>query len=290
MKEIFKILSNREISIIIWAIIIFGTLIISSKGGFRNLFAVIKSLFIKHFIPFYVIFGLYFFLIIYFLNQISIWEYQLYKDFIYWLFTIGIVLFFNSNNLKSYKDFSKVILTATSATIILEFIIGFYNFPLVWELILLPVVTIIAIFSYFVEMEKNDQNNTRISKFLKNFLSVIGIGIFIFTTYQLIVSYNDFFTLSNLKSFMLPPIFTLLFLPLIYLTVIYMKYERTFRNLNRYKFLSNDRKNKIKYSIIIYANVDLNYLDKANKIILFNKENLLNESDIKSYIRENIKL
>ena len=138
MLQFIDLLSNREISIILWTVVFFGVLIISSKGSFPKLVTVVNMLFLKHFIPFYIVFGLYFYLVINSLNRISVWEFSLYKDFVYWFLTTGIVLFFTSNNLQTYKDFTKVILTAISATIILEFIIGFYNFSLGWELVLIP--------------------------------------------------------------------------------------------------------------------------------------------------------
>lgn len=290
MTEFYKLLSNREISILIWSFVIFTVLIISSKGSFGKLLDVIKALFSKKFIPFYIIFLVYFFLIIFLLNKLSIWELELYKDFIYWFLTTGIVLFFNSNNLNTIKDFVKVILTATSLTIILEFIVGFYNLSLIWELILIPIVTLISLLSLVAEMKKDDPNTKVVANILKGILTIIGFGILFYGIYQLITQYTDFLTLSNLKSFLLPPIFTLLFLPLIYFTVLYIKYERAFMNLKRYKFISEDRKKKIRISILKYANINFVYIENANKIIVFKKSELQNEADIQSYLRKNVKL
>lgn len=290
MVEFFKLLSNREISILIWSVLIFTLLIVSSKGSFGKLLGVIKALFSKKFIPFYATFLIYFFIIIYLLNKFSIWEFSLYKDFVYWFLTTGIVLFFNANNLTTYKDFAKVILTATSLTIILEFIVGFYNFSIVWELILIPIVTFISLLSLFTEMKKDDPNTKIVANFLKSVLTIIGFGILIYGIYELITNYADFFTLINLKSFLLPPIFTILFLPLIYFTVLYIKYERVFGNLRRYKFLTADRKKKIIISILKNANINFNHIENANKIIIFRKRELQNETDIKSYLRKNVKL
>lgn len=290
MLEFFKLLSNREISILIWSVVFFTILIVTLKGNSADFWSVIKALFSKKFIPFYITFGLYFFIIISLFNKFSIWEFSLYKDFIYWFLTTGIVLFFSSNNLGTYKDFVQVILTAISATIILEFIIGFYNFSLIWELILIPFVTFISLLSIFAEMKKEDPNTKIVANILKNTLSIIGIGIFIYCVYKLITNYNEFFTLSNLKSFLLPPIFTFLFLPLIYFTVIYIKYESAFVNLRRYKFLTDKRKKEIKFSMVRYAHINFNYIENANKIIIFNKRELQNENDIKSYLRKNVKM
>lgn len=290
MTEFYKLLSNREISILIWSVLIFTLLIVSSKGSFGKLLGVIKALFSKKFIPFYATFLIYFFIIIYLFNKFSIWEFSLYKDFVYWFLTTGIVLFFNANNLTTYKDFTKVILTATSLTIILEFIVGIYNFSIVWELILIPIVTFISLLSLFAEMKKDYPNTKIVANFLKSVLAIIGFGILIYGIYELIINYADFFTLSNLKSFLLPPIFTIIFLPLIYFIVFYIKYERVFGNLRRYKFLTADRKKKIIISILKNTNINFNHIENANKIIIFRKRELQNETDIKSYLRRNVKL
>lgn len=109
--ENYKLLTNREISILIWTLLIFLFLILKSKGSFDKLLTVIKAIFSKKIIPFYFAFIVYFCIIISFLNKFSVWEPSLYKDFVYWFFTTGIVLFFNSTAIKSYGDFSKIILS-----------------------------------------------------------------------------------------------------------------------------------------------------------------------------------
>ncbi len=289
MTELYKLLSNREISILIWSFVIFTILIISAKGGFGQLMNIVKALFSKKFLPFYASFIAYFALIIYFLNSIEIWEFTLYKDFTYWFLTTALVLFFNSNDLKTSKDFTKIALTAISLTIILEFIIGYFNFSLVAELILVPIVTFISILSIVAQTKKSDRNTATVVNFLQAILSIVGFGVLIYCLYQLIKDYSNFFTFSNLKSFLLPPIFTFLFLPFIYFTVLYIKYEIVFGNLRRYKFLTETKKKKIRHLILRYANVQFKNIDKANQIIVFNKKELKEEKNIKSYLRKAIK-
>ncbi|MAB47782.1 MAG: hypothetical protein CMC05_04040 [Flavobacteriaceae bacterium] len=288
MIEFFKLLSNREISIIVWLLLIFIILTANSKGSFGKFLLVLKALFAKKIIPFYIGIGIYLAFIVTILNKLGVWEFSLYKDFVYWILSTGMVLFFSVSDLNTYKDFTKIVLTATSLTIILEFIIGFYNFSLIWEIILIPTLTFISILAYFAEMKKEDRNSKLVANFLKNVLAVLGFGFLIYGIYQLVSNYNEFFTLSNLKSFLLPPIFTILFLPFIYYVVLYVKYERVFGNLRRYKFLSDKRKRKIRLAILRYANIGLYRIERANKIVLFNKKELQDETDIKSFLRKHI--
>lgn|SRR5690606_39241670 len=288
MIEFFNLLSNREISILVWLLLTFILLTASSKGSFGKFLLVLKALFSKKIIPFYIGIGIYFALIVTLFNKFGVWEFSLYKDFIYWFLTTGMILFFSVSDLNSYSDFIKIILTATSLTIILEFIIGFYNFSLIWELILIPTLTFISLLTFVAELKKEDSNSKLVVTFLKNVLAILGFGFLIYGIYQLTGNYNEFFTLSNLKSFLLPPIFTLLFLPFIYYVVLYVKYERVFGNLRRYKFLTDKRKRKIRFAILRYANINLYGIERANKVVLFKKRELQDEIDIKSFLSKNI--
>jgi len=289
MIEFLKLLSNREISIIVWLLLTFIFLTASSKVNFGKFLLVLKALFSKKIISFYIGIGIYLALIVTLFNRFGVWEFSLYKDFIYWFFTTGMVLFFNVSDLKTNNDFTKIILTSTSSTIILEFIVGFYNFSLVWELILVPTLTFISILAFVAEIKKEDSSYKLVATFLNNFLAIISFGFLIYGMYQLINNHNEFFTLNNFKSFLLPPIFTLLFLPFIYYVVIYVKYEHVFGNLRRYKFISHKRKRKIRLAILRYANINLYRIERANKIVVFNKKELQYEIDIKLFLSKHIR-
>lgn len=103
----------------------------------------------------------------------------------------------------------------------------------------------------------------------------------------ILLFYNKLLTINNLKSFLLPLSLTLLFLPIIYMIVIYMKYEDFFY-LNRYTFLDVKRKAYIKYAILRYRNIRINKLDNAKEIILCNKYEFKENANIKKYIKTNI--
>src|SRR5690606_28683463 len=172
----------------------------SSKVKLGKFKLVIIDLFSKKIISFYIGIGIYLALIVTLFNRFGVWEFSLYKDFIYWFFTTGMVLFFNVSDLKTNNDFTKIILTSTSSTIILEFIVGFYNFSLVWELILVPTLTFISILAFVAEIKKEDSSYKLVATFLNNFLAIISFGFLIYGMYQLINNHNEFFTLNNFKS------------------------------------------------------------------------------------------
>ncbi len=223
------------------------------------------------------------------MNRIGIWEISLYKDFIFWFLTTALVTVFNSNNLKNFKDFKIIILKLFSITLIFEFLVGFYNFSLIGELILVPTVTFISILYLVADHKKAKEDYLTVSKFLNSILSIIGIAILIFVVYKIITNGKDLISISNLKSFLFAPLFTLLFIPIVYLIVVFMKYEDIFGNLNRSQFINSKRKLKIKFMFLIFGNLNLKFLDNAKEITIWNKNELNEEEKLMKYIRKRIK-
>jgi hypothetical protein len=207
----------------------------------------------------------------------------------FWLLTTAFVTLFNVNNLKVFNDFKSIILKLFSLTLIFEFLIGFYNFSLVGELILIPTVTFISILYFFADYQKEKEGYLTVSNFLNSLLSIFGIAIMIYTVYKVISAGKDLLSITNLKSFLFAPLFTLLFIPIVYLIVVFMKYEDIFVNLNLSQFINKKRKTKIKLLFIFFGNINLRSLDNAKEITIWNKTELNEEEKLMSYIRKRIK-
>lgn len=289
MNEFLNSFSNREISLIIWSVIGIVILLILAKNSISDIIDLLKNLFSKFLIPFYILFALYFYLIINSIKSLNLWETALYKDFIFWFITSGLVIFFNSNKLDDYGDFKRIILKLFSINIIAEFIIGFNNFSLITELILIPVLLFFSLLYVFAEHHKEKYGYHSVVRLLNTGLGLFGITIFFYSIFKVFKSYEQFFTISNLKSFLFSPFFTLIFLPIIYFAVVYMQYEKIIINLNRYRFISEKRKRRIKKSILIYGNIGLKKLKIAHNVILRNKKELQNEDDIRKYLKFKIR-
>lgn len=225
--------------------------------------------------------------IIYFLYSIRLWETSLFKDFLFWLLTSAFVMLFNFNKLKSNNDFKNILLKLLTVNIILEFIASSYNFSLIKELLLLPFVTFVSILVVVAQQKRNE--NEKVMKFLNLILSYIGFAIFCYVIYRLIKSPSELFTVKNLKSFLLSPLLTILFIPFVFLVTVYSKYEQIFININRYDFLNDKRKSQIRFAFLKFGNLNLEYLNNAHNITIWRKAELLNEEKINLYIRNEIK-
>lgn len=286
MKEFLESFSNREISIVFWTLIVIVIVAVFFSTISASLYFV-KIFFAKQFAYIYSLMVIYLGAIIYFLSSLGIWETPLYKDFIFWLLTSGFVMLLSFNKLKSTGDFRNIVLKLLTINVILEFVAGNYNFSLLTELVLIPFATFVSLLIIVAQQKKNE--NKKVIIVLNQILSYIGFVIFIYVIYRLVTSPSELFTIRNLKSFLLAPLFTILFIPFVFLTVAYSKYEQIFMNINRYKFLSKKRKSQIKFAILQFGNLNLIYLNNAHNITIWRKAELQNEEKIKLYIRHEIK-
>ena len=277
MKEIIYNLSNREISLLIWGCFILSFVIVKIKP-----FSFIKALFTPKLNILYLIITLYLGIIIFGFNKLGLWETLLYKDFIIWFLGTGVVLFFNSTQLKSVIDFKNIFIKLFSAVVVIEFIINFYNFSLIKEIIFVPFITFIVVTHKYSEIYKDKKDYVDVEKVLRSILSVIGYCMLIFITYKTITTYKTLFTIFNLKSLLLPIVFTILFLPKVYLLAILMKYETILNQINRYQFIEPKRKTEIKKAIIIYGNINIDALDKIKR---WEKGELRDNTNIKLYFK-----
>lgn len=288
MNEFLQSFSNREISIFTWSIIFIIILIFSQRKDLKKIGNLLKMLLNKYFVVIYFVIAIYFYFIISYLNGNGIWEISLYKDFIFWFLTTALVMVFNVTSLKNFKDFKLVILKLFSITLFSEFLIGFFNFSLLGELILIPTVTFISLLYFYTDYNKEKEGYLTVSKFFNSLLSIVGISILIYAVYKITTNGKDLLSISNLKSFLFSPLFTLLFIPIVYLIVVFMKYEDIFGNLNRLQFINRKRKLKIKILFLFFGNINLKSLDSAKEITIWNKNELNNEEKIMNYIRKRI--
>ena len=63
-----------------------------------------------------------------------------------------------------------------------------------------------------------------------------------------------------------------------------------FLNLRRYKFLEYKRKLKIKIAILIYSNLNFEYIRNAHDILIWRKSDLKDNKNIFKYLKKEIKL
>lgn len=192
--DFFQLFNNREIAVGIWcaALLIY----LSTKSNPKKL---IVSFFSGKVLPFYLIIILYLTTIIIILNVFGFWENVYYKEFIIWFFTVGLVLFFSANKLQESNDFKKIVIRLFSISILWEFIVSQYTFPLTIELVIVPFFGILIALWVKVSHNKEKIEFLKVSKILGNILFLSGFIFSLFVFYNLTQSYKDLLTVSNIK-------------------------------------------------------------------------------------------
>ncbi len=230
MSDFIKIFSNRELSLIIW-LSFFIVLVLFSKKIRSGLFSVVGSLFNKSFLFLYLWIISYMILIIIPLYLFDLWRISDLKNTIIWLFTVGFVLIFSAITSKDSSGYIKRIFISTLKwSIILDFIINFYNFNLLIELLIFSILITLVLLQTVAEKETK---YILVSKFINTIFAIIGFTILVFFVYRLSINYKLFVNVNTLISFTLPIILSILFIPLIYFIAIYSTYSGFFK-MKRY--------------------------------------------------------
>lgn len=154
-----------------------------------------------------------------------------------------------------------------------------YTFSLTTELILFPIIIILAMTQAFSQTNKM---NEQVTKLLTNILNIIGTTYFLHVIYKTLFDCKNVFTLHNLNSLVLPIFLTTLILPFYYLLAVIIQYEELFICAD---FITNDKKKSkvLKREIVMNAKLNLNKIKTIKNNI--NKFDIYHSTDIKHYTK-----
>lgn len=260
---LFSSISNREIASLFWITVFF--IFILSKGEMRSIIGnFLKTLFQKPIIVILLLFLLYTTLLIWIYKKLDFWSSNLEKDTILWVTGTALILVYNSVKAQNFNHFKEIIKDAFKWLIVLEFLIGFYTFSLTTELILIPFLTYIYFTISYIEVfsYKLPEKAKIVSPFLNKILSYFGIFIFGFVIFKTVTQTSELLTFDNFKSFLLPLLFTISFIPFIYLIALYSAYEQLWLKLDHN--IPKKQSKKIKRHILLIANFNINKLSRIS--------------------------
>jgi len=252
MDKILDSFSTREIALLIW-IVIALILMQFNKQIRKSILGFLKALFIKEFILVLFLFFIHTFFYVFLLHKVAFWDKSLLKDTIFWVFGFGFVTMFNVNKLNKNSDFKQLFIEAVKWTIILEFFLNLFTFSLIKELIILPILVWFSMMQVYASYEDKYK---QVENLMKILLGGISVFIFLFSLYKTITKSNEFFTIENLKTFLLPVILSITFLPFLYLFNLVVKYELLWVVLNC-NIREKRNRQSTKRKIILIANLNI---------------------------------
>lgn len=273
--------NNREIALAIWILVVLVS-VLSISNIRKSLSDVIKCFFKIKIQISLIIMMAYTTGVVIALYLLSLWKISLIKDTIIWFCFLGVVMCFNMvTSSKEENLFRKIILNNIKIVIIIEFLVNTYTFSLVGELIFLPFITFIAMLDTIAQTEKKYSSA---SKLITGLQSIIGVTILIYAISKAISDYKNLGSLDTLRSFLLAPLLSISFLPLIYLMLVFSAYENLFKRLNLGHEKSSKLKNYAKKEIIKHCKFSLKKIKKASNMNVYNLMQIRNEKDVEDMV------
>ena len=220
-----EIFNNREIAIGFW-LIFFSIYVFTSKRmtSLKESILKIFSMFFKKKIS-SVLFLMLFYIgaILIFLYKINLWNISQIKDTIYWVVSVGFMSFLKLETIKKDRKFLiNSVIDYLKLLAILQFIVGMYTFSVWLEIALVPILVVIGGVAAVASSKEEYEPVKKITDFL---LTSYGTAVIIYTSYNVVIDFNNIFQTKTFYDFAIPPILTFMYLPFIFVVMVYSVYE-----------------------------------------------------------------
>lgn len=281
MIEFIDLFNNREKAIFIWLIIFFVWFFSSRNrrtGMKQPIVSLLKILFWGKIGIALLTMTIYVALIILFLWKINLWDISLLKDTLFWFVGSAFVMFINMNKVSTEKHyFQKLVLDNIKFVAILQFIINFFVFNIVIELVIVPILFVVTA---MLAISKTKPEFSPVKKLLNIVLSIIGIVFILYAISQLVINFKDFATTENLKDFLLTPLLTMAYIPFIYILAVYSAYDSLFTRIGIFVKNNNEFVHYIKWQAFRNCFLNLNKINTFGQQIMTIKD----KSDVKRVV------
>ena len=280
MLNFINNLDNRETAIAVWLCIAIIWMIFKKEVR-TSLLYVLKAFFLKQIIISILLMVLYIFIMVLFLSWVGIWNESQFKTTLIWSITVGLILLFRVNKISEDKTFfANAIRENFKLTILIDFIINLHVLSFWIEFILLPIIVLIG---GILAIAETDEKYLIVKKLMNNISAFIGLSLLAYASWQVYIHFNQVTTFETLRSFILPILFSILYLPFIYLAIVYIAYENVFVRL---QFVIKDRSlhKYVKYQLLYQFAFNIQLLPIWLKAAW--SRNLNTQADINDLIKE----
>lgn len=220
-----ELFSNREIALIFWCVIIslyilFSSKVVEVRKSFRG---VISAFFVRQIQLIIILMIIYISAAVYLLSEFDIWDISQFKNTVIWMVSVASMSFFQIEAIKKDRKFFKhSVLDNLKLIAVIQFIISVYAFPVLAEIILLPILTIIVLMAEVAGKERGQQ---QVKNILNNIIVGFGLIVMMYAVYMLFADVGKIAKEQTIYDFIIPVLLTFLFLPFIFFLMVYVSYE-----------------------------------------------------------------
>ena len=196
----------------------------------RSLTGLIRALLNCQILVFAVSTAAYASLAVFLLFLVDFWHAGFLKDTILWFVFSGIVLAFRSATSTDDKKFLLgVVKDGLRVTIVVEYLVNAYVFPLVAELAIQPFVAFVILLD---TVAQRDERNAIVTKYLTTpVITFFGLAIIVSVLWRAIGDLNDLATAITFQKIFLAPLLSTALVPWMLMVQVYACYDSMFHVL-----------------------------------------------------------
>lgn len=218
-------LNSREDAVLIWAVLILGFCFFKGPREIGGSFlTVLVSVLHPKVLLLFALAGVYCAALILAENKLGLWHTTAIKETVYWFLGTGLALAGNATQATPNTGvWKQTVRRALRATILIEFAVNLYVFPLVVEFVLVFIVLA------FIGMQVVAQHDPKIDALTPKVIDgvLIAVGVFLLTSFaaHAIFDLHGFLSRENAERVLVVPAMTLAFIPFVYLVAWYSQRE-----------------------------------------------------------------
>jgi hypothetical protein len=219
-------LNSREDSILLWAVAILAYVTYKGPSIWLSFFGLTRLIFASKLTILFGSAALYSAAVVLLAKKLGLWHTTALKETIYWFVGIGVVLVGDATQATPNPDYAKkVVRRLLKVTLVIEFVVNLYVFPLAVEIVLVFLVLAFAGMQALAEHKPSSTDQTT-RKVIDGVL--IGIGVFLFASFAVraLSDLDAFLTRETAERFLVVPALTLAFIPFLYLVAWFSPWEQ----------------------------------------------------------------
>ena len=215
-------LTTREMATVIWLVAITAIAVIKIpglRGSLRGLIGILLQPILL--VP-TMLYAAWMTAVVWFAAQVGVWQPSLAKDTLYWAVP-GLILLFGATKVATEQGFfRRRVREAIGVSVFVAFYLGLATLDLPWELLLVPVLTTLSLYSTLGGTSAVSQ---LAGKRATAALGVIAIGLIVYRTIGFVQHPEVIDPPDILRSFLLPVWLTVMALPFVWTMSVLFVYS-----------------------------------------------------------------
>jgi hypothetical protein len=215
-------LDSREKAVLVWTLIAFTFAVVKVDGFLASVGGILRVLCGKLLLPF-VLLASYCAGVVIAAQALELWHATAIKETVYWFFGTGALLVGGAIESANDPNWARRILRpALRLTLIVEFLVNLYVFPVGLEMVLVPFVVLLVLVEAVAAL---DPAHAPAQRFSRGVITTIGVGLLAYVLVSVLSDLSGFLTRENAEDFLLAPALTLVSFPILFVVVRWVRWD-----------------------------------------------------------------